>query len=96
MYCGVIGYLFHRFNAYWSTLEPKPSIMDFERVFADFKIMMERQLAKRKLMMLRYDTKENMLTGHGHHQPPSVVAAALRLPQDEAGELFELETKKSK
>ncbi|KAG0284530.1 hypothetical protein BGZ96_011113 [Linnemannia gamsii] len=92
LYC----YLFHRFNAYWSTLEPKPSIMDFERVFADFKIMMERQLARRKLMMLRYDTKENMLTGHGHHQPPSVVAAALRLPQDEAGEVFELETKKTK
>ncbi|KAG0308201.1 hypothetical protein BGZ97_000135, partial [Linnemannia gamsii] len=75
---------------------PKPSIMDFERVFADFKIMMERQLARRKLMMLRYDTKENMLTGHGHHQPPSSVTVPLRLPQDEANELFELETKKSK
>ncbi|KAG0059546.1 hypothetical protein BGZ89_000316 [Linnemannia elongata] len=92
LYC----YLFHRFNAYWSTLEPKPSIMDFERVFADFKIMMERQLARRKLMMLRYDTKENMLSGHGHHQPPSAVAAPPRLPQDEAGEHIELETKKSK
>ncbi|KAF9122100.1 hypothetical protein BGX30_002206 [Mortierella sp. GBA39] len=92
LYC----YLFHRFNAYWSTLEPKPIIMDFERVFADFKIMMERQLARRKLMMLRYDTKENMLSGHGHHQPPSAVAAPPRLPQDEAGELIELETKKSK
>lgn len=92
LYC----YLFHRFNAYWSTLEPKPIIMDFERVFADFKIMMERQLARRKLMMLRYDTKENMLSGHGHHQPPSAVAAPPRLPQDEAGELYELETKKSK
>lgn len=32
--------------------------MDFERVFADFKNMMERQLMKRKLMMLRQDTKE--------------------------------------
>ncbi|KAF9120703.1 hypothetical protein BGW39_011176 [Mortierella sp. 14UC] len=72
LYC----YLFHRFNAYWSTLEPKPSIMDFERVFADFKIMMERQLARRKLMMLRYDTKENFLSGHGHHIPPSVAAGA--------------------
>ncbi|KAF9540864.1 hypothetical protein EC957_003670 [Mortierella hygrophila] len=92
LYC----YLFHRFNAFWSTLEPKPIIMDFERVFADFKIMMERQLARRKLMMLRYDTKENMLSGHGHHQPPSAVAAPPRLPQDEAGELIELETKKSK
>ncbi|KAG0368435.1 hypothetical protein BGX24_002833 [Mortierella sp. AD032] len=71
LYC----YLFHRFNAYWSTLEPKPSIMDFERVFADFKIVMERQLARRKLMMLRYDTKENFLSGHGHHIPPSVAIA---------------------
>ncbi|KAF9431856.1 hypothetical protein BGZ76_011616 [Entomortierella beljakovae] len=56
LYC----YLFHRFNEYWTTLEPKPIIMDFERVFADFKIKMERQLARRKLMMLRADTKENL------------------------------------
>lgn len=32
--------------------------MDFERVFAEFKNMMERQLMKRKLMILRQDTKE--------------------------------------
>ncbi|KAF9429694.1 hypothetical protein BGZ94_009845 [Podila epigama] len=51
-------YLFHRFNGYWMTLEPKPTIMDFERVFADFKRLMERQLMKRKLMMLRQDTSE--------------------------------------
>ncbi|KAG0336426.1 ELMO domain-containing protein 1 [Podila humilis] len=54
LYC----YLFHRFNGYWMTLEPKPTVMDFERVFADFKLMMERQLMRRKLMMLRQDTKE--------------------------------------
>ncbi|KAF9082017.1 hypothetical protein BGX23_000193 [Mortierella sp. AD031] len=95
LYC----YLFHRFNAYWTTLDPKPSIMDFERVFADFKIMMERQLARRKLMMLRYDTKENLISGHGHHLPPGVAGASpSRLAQDEltGGEAIELETKKTK
>ncbi|KAF9026797.1 hypothetical protein BGZ52_005685 [Haplosporangium bisporale] len=68
LYC----YLFHRFNGYWMTLEPKPTIMDFERVFAEFKNMMERQLMKRKLMMLRQDTKEifgaTTTESHGHGQ----------------------------
>ncbi|ORZ27908.1 ELMO/CED-12 family-domain-containing protein [Lobosporangium transversale] len=59
LYC----YLFHRFNGYWTSLDPKPSVMDFERVFTDFKIMMERQLARRKLMMLRFDTKESLGSG---------------------------------
>lgn len=46
--------------------------MEFERVFADFKNMMERQLMKRKLMMLRQDTKdifeatENNGDGYGY------------------------------
>ncbi|KAF9999038.1 ELMO domain-containing protein 1 [Entomortierella chlamydospora] len=81
-----MGYLFHRFNDYWTTLEPKPSIMDFERVFGDFKIMMERQLARRKLMMLRSDTKENL--GMTHQQQ--------RGQQTPEGEGIELEDKKSK
>ncbi|KAF9954424.1 hypothetical protein BGZ72_004607 [Mortierella alpina] len=89
LYC----YLFHRFNGYWSALDPKPSIMDFERVFADFKIMMEKQLARRKLMMLRFDTKEVLGSGgypiaHQHRRHPPV--------QEEKfdGEAIELETKK--
>ncbi|KAG0012103.1 hypothetical protein BGZ80_000206 [Entomortierella chlamydospora] len=81
-----MGYLFHRFNDYWTTLEPKPSIMDFERVFGDFKIMMERQLARRKLMMLRSDTKENLGTTHQQQ----------RGQQTPEGEGIELEDKKSK
>ncbi|KAF9174746.1 ELMO domain-containing protein 1 [Mortierella sp. AD011] len=81
-----MGYLFHRFNDYWTTLEPKPSIMDFERVFGDFKIMMERQLARRKLMMLRSDTKENLSTTHQQQ----------RRQQTSEAEGIELEDKKSK
>ncbi|KAF9111417.1 hypothetical protein BGX27_004962 [Mortierella sp. AM989] len=86
LYC----YLFHRFNDYWTTLEPKPIIMDFERVFGDFKIMMERQLARRKLMMLKYDTKENLGTS-GYP-----AEEQLRRQQTQDSESIELEDKKSK
>ncbi|KAG0336166.1 hypothetical protein BG000_006859 [Podila horticola] len=77
LYC----YLFHRFNGYWMTLEPKPTIMDFERVFADFKIMMERQLMKRKLMMLRQDTKEifGATENHNGHAASTVQGDAIPL-----------------
>ncbi|KAG0356358.1 ELMO/CED-12 family-domain-containing protein [Gamsiella multidivaricata] len=84
LYC----YLFHRFNGYWTTLDPKPSIMDFERVFADFKIMMERQLARRKLMMMRYDTKESLDDQHLRRGPAEEKSSD--------GEAVELETKKAK
>ncbi|KAF8982168.1 hypothetical protein BGZ46_001704 [Entomortierella lignicola] len=85
-----MGYLFHRFNDYWTTLEPKPSVMDFERVFADFRIMMERQLARRKLMMLHSDTKENLGTsGYSKKQQQQ------RRQQSQKDESIELEDKKS-
>lgn len=63
------------------TLEPKPTIMDFERVFADFKIMMERQLMKRKLMMLRQDTKEifGATENHNGHAASTVQGDAIPL-----------------
>ncbi|KAG0260240.1 hypothetical protein DFQ27_003639 [Actinomortierella ambigua] len=51
LYC----YLYDRFNAYWISLEPRPTVMDFERVFADFKIIVERQLSKRKVMTLKFN-----------------------------------------
>ncbi|KAG0243778.1 hypothetical protein BGW41_001290 [Actinomortierella wolfii] len=51
LYC----YLYDRFNAYWISLEPRPTVMDFERVFADFKMIVERQLSKRKVMTLKYN-----------------------------------------
>ncbi|CAO3565022.1 unnamed protein product [Mortierella alpina] len=90
LYC----YLFHRFNGYWSAIDPKPSIMDFERVFADFKIMMEKQLARRKLMMLRFDTKEVLGSGgypiaHQHRRHPQLQEERLE------AEAIELETKKA-
>ncbi|KAG0198307.1 hypothetical protein BGX28_008260 [Mortierella sp. GBA30] len=90
LYC----YLFHRFNGYWSTLDPKPSIMDFERIFADFKIMMEKQLARRKLMMLRFDTQEMLGSGghpiaHHHQRHPQL------LDEKSDTEEIELETKKT-
>ncbi|KAG0023459.1 ELMO domain-containing protein 1 [Podila clonocystis] len=77
LYC----YLFHRFNGYWMTLEPKPTIMDFERVFADFKNMMERQLMKRKLMMLRQDTKEifGAIESHDGHAASTVQGDTILL-----------------
>ncbi|KAF9952731.1 hypothetical protein BGZ70_000498 [Mortierella alpina] len=90
LYC----YLFHRFNGYWSALDPKPSIMDFERVFADFKIMMEKQLARRKLMMLRFDTKEVLGSGgypiaHQYRRHPHIQEERFE------AEAIELETKKA-
>ncbi|KAI8354272.1 ELMO/CED-12 family-domain-containing protein [Mortierella sp. GBAus27b] len=72
LYC----FLFHRFNQYWTSIEPKPCVMEFERHFADFKVIMERQLGRRKLMTLRNDTTED-LDSRGHpivqpnrRQPP--------------------------
>jgi len=92
-----LGYLFHRFNSYWSTLEPKPSIMDFERVFADFKVTMERQLTRRKLMMLKADSKESY---------PTLVAATVAATpvvrgrkvnnSDRDKESIEMESRKTK
>jgi len=68
--------------------------MDFERVFADFKIMMEKQLARRKLMMLRFDTKEDLGSGgypiaHQHRRHPQLQEERLE------AEAIELETKKA-
>ncbi|GJJ78553.1 ELMO domain-containing protein [Entomortierella parvispora] len=88
-------YLFHRFNSYWSTLEPKPSIMDFERVFADFKVTMERQLTRRKLMMLKADSKESYPTPVT--VPPTPVVRGRKISnEDRDKESLEMETRKNK
>ncbi|KAF9354784.1 hypothetical protein BGX34_010826 [Mortierella sp. NVP85] len=92
LYC----FLFHRFNQYWTTLEPKPIIMDFERVFAEFKMKMERQLARRKLMVLRFDTIEN-LDSKGYplsQQGRSQQQQQQQTQQEKNG--IELETRKSR
>jgi len=64
--------------------------MDFERVFAEFKMKMERQLARRKLMMLRFDTIEN-LDSKGY---PLSQQSRSQQHQEKNG--IELETRKSR
>ncbi|KAG0050022.1 hypothetical protein BGZ83_005185 [Gryganskiella cystojenkinii] len=93
-------YLFHRFNSYWSTLEPKPSIMDFERVFADFKGTMERQLTRRKLMMLKSDSTESWPPAAANTtttaQGMQVTRGRKISSGDKEKESVEMETRKTK
>ncbi|KAF9581716.1 hypothetical protein BGW38_001165 [Lunasporangiospora selenospora] len=99
LYC----YLFHCFNSYWTTLEPRPSIMDFERLFAEFKATIEKQLMKRRPLMLKYDTKEVVIPGqqqrsvhahgHGHGHGHGNKHSGLSSGKAEA---IELETRKTK
>ncbi|KAI8053081.1 Engulfment/cell motility [Syncephalis plumigaleata] len=46
------SYLFHSFNEYWMSRVPAPTIMDFERVFADFRLQIETELLERRPTLL--------------------------------------------
>ncbi|KAI9594889.1 Engulfment/cell motility [Syncephalis fuscata] len=46
------SYLFHSFNEFWMKRSPPPTIMDFERVFADFRLCIETELLERRQVVL--------------------------------------------